>query len=283
MRIPKLVLWSLIPMTLGIVPAGEAADAGSAKGSLKVRGNTVAITHVYALRYDNDEGLLQGPEVRVLLADREVSPALLSDWLLDRLEKLARQGQIRGVLLKLNPSKPGSQQGTLLYPSDDPQQTSTRFFTMVGGDAEKLKIERDDVVGEARNVGNKEYEYAVSIRAPIRPDEPVTARLKGKAALESPQVQTFLASETAMRAGDLEAARPLTAPESFKAIEEYVKQVGEAAYRETMKNEIPPTGERLKEIREVVVRGDRALIVLQRPEGKTAVTLAQVAGKWLMD
>src|SRR5512147_805309 len=89
--------------TLALAPA-QAIDPGWAKGSLRVDGRTIALTHAYVHRHDNEEGLLEGRELRILLADREVPESILAGVRTAALEKLARGNGVQGVLLTVDPA-----------------------------------------------------------------------------------------------------------------------------------------------------------------------------------
>lgn len=300
MRLISILAVLLVLTTTGfhVAPAGlvtlggSTQDPGFAKGTLKVDGQVISLTHAYAWQYDNEEGLLDAPELRILLTDREVSPSLLSGAYLVHLDMSAREGKVRGLLLTVDPGHPSqSLHGTLLYPPTKPQG-SLHFFSISNteGVFEKFDLGKDRVAGEVRyrekgdpDVGFRPFEYAVSFSAPLLRDEPITAKLTGRPALESPPVQALLAYERALLAGDLEAARRRSSPEGFKQTEALMAQVGKDTFLEMMRQEIPDSATRQRQIRQVFVRGLRALVIFQMGEMKGAQMMVQVNGVWLVE
>ncbi|HEX7947278.1 MAG TPA: hypothetical protein VF495_21615, partial [Phenylobacterium sp.] len=68
----KAFRWGLAALLLICAPAAHALDAGTASGHYVREGQRFEFAHAIALSQDNAEGLLDhGPQVRVLLSDRE--------------------------------------------------------------------------------------------------------------------------------------------------------------------------------------------------------------------
>ena len=266
---------------------------GSAKGTLKVDNNNILLKYAYAHQYDNEEGMLDGPELRILLADRKVPQSLISGF--DgpsNLDSWTRVGKILGVLLKVDPKKvDGSVAGTLLCSPPDPQGSLIFFADNVQNKVnmfnKTLKIQNNLVLGEARYQYQKvedlpSFDFAVSFSAPLFHDEKITARLIGKKAIESPQVQALLLYNKAVREGNLDHARQVStaADKNFKELNLFQKQASEQAFQEMIKETFPEDKQLQKQIKEVVVRDSKAVIIAQVKGGKTATTVVLVDGQW---
>jgi hypothetical protein len=282
----KYILLMVAALILSVNPT-FAIDPGFAKGYLKIDGETITLTHAYAMQNENEEGVLEQAELRILLTDREVSQTLLSGPFLESLQSLARKGGVRGVLLKLDARKllKAPVYGTLLVAPKNPQE-SFLFFTISSEDGsfEKLEQANNRVVGKTHYQFKMEnsFEYDVSLSAPLFRDE-VTARLTGAQALNSPHIQALLAYEGALRNGDLETVRGLSTPERYEQVKAYRAHIGEKDFPKQVKSEIPGPEKRKKQIREVIVRGSRAFVVLQEADGKTVQILIQVDGTWKIE
>lgn len=267
-----------------------ALDPGTARGELAVNGQKVTLTHSYALRQDNAEGLMDGPELRLLFADREVSPEVLAGPVLSDVDRLAREGAVRGLVLRVAADRtPESVNGTVLFPPADPQ-ASLPFFTKSGAGAGFTRFQLGDnrVVGEAEMQSDRDpsfkgmavYEYRVSFSAPIFQDRKVTASLKGKEARESAPARAFLAFEKALREGDLAKVRAAVIPARWKELETYLAQVGEAQFKAQAREMSPPTATRQKQIERVVVREDRATVIYKEPGATGFQSLVREGEVW---
>lgn len=280
----KYALLAMIGFFL-LAGARGAIGAEQTKGSLKVNGTTISLTHAYAMLYGNEEGYDDGPELRILLSDRELPLTLLSGPVLSGLDDLARKGEIQGILLKLDPRKlaKGSVNGTLLYAPKDPRE-SLRFFTLSGEAVgfQELKTANNRVVGTTKQKIEGEefsFEYAASFNAPLVHDK-VTARFSGGEALKSPQAQAYLAFAQALREGNFEAARGFSTPERIRRMEEFKAHVGDTVFRDQLKGQVPSEAECRRQIKEVFVRGSLAFIVVQEDGGKSLRPLVLIGKDW---
>jgi hypothetical protein len=274
-----------------VVPAvALALDPGTARGELTVDGQKIPLTHAYALRQDNAEGLMDGPELRLLLSDRELSSELLAGPVLGGLDQLARQGAVRGVLMRVTADRPPeSVHGTVLYAPRDPRM-SLPFFTKSGegGGFRRFALGDKRVTGEVEEEPAAQsafadvplYGYRASFSAPIFEDRPVTAILKGKEARESPHARAFLAFEKALREGDLEKVRASITPGRWQETEQYVAQAGEAQFKAQTRQMVPPTATRERQIERVVVRGDRATVIYNEAGAKGFASVVNDGGRW---
>ena len=283
----RLLAALILPAVL--LPGPSAAiDPGTAKGMLTTARGEVALTHAFAMEHQNEEGMGDGPELRVLLADREVPQALLSGPVLGALDARVRAGGLRGVLLRLDPKRlvAGPVRGTLLEAPADPQQ-SLLFFTL-SGDAglDDLKVDATRVTGRARHPMTDgpggDFGYDVAFSAP-RFTDVVTTRLTGAKAAGSEPAKALLAWERAVRAGDLAAAKALASPAKMGPLEAFVAAVGAEAFRREVATGIPDQKTRERQIREVIVRGDRASVVFQEKGGRGVAVLVRQDGVWQVE
>lgn len=281
-------------MGIGIAVAGagdtaRAIDPGTAQGTLKVNSTAVALTHAVVFRKDNAEGVLDNPELRIALTDREIASDLLADLIPERLEMLARDGKVRGLLWKLDARTPKQAlQGTLLLPPGKPTE-SLVFFTRsnTAGIFERFETSNNRVVGEAKHASEPKaevagYDYAVSFTAPLLQDGKITDRPVGPPAVRHPAAQVYLGFQRALRTGDLEVARRFASPDRIRQVEMLRRQLGEAAFRQQVKQFVPEEAGLVRTLRQVVVRTDVAVVVLQeRPDApRSGETLRLVSGVW---
>lgn len=284
---PSWLLGAFLTLAPAVAPA---IDPGVARGELVLDGETVPLTHSYALRQDNAEGLMDGPELRLLLADRELSTDLLAGPVLSGLDRLARQGGVKGVLLRVDADRrPDAVRGTVLHAPPDPQQ-SLPFFTRSGKDAglERFEVGDRRVVGEVAVPADAEpgfpgvpaYGYRASFSAPIFEDRRVSADLKGKDARQSAPARAFLAFEKALREGDLAKVRAAITSARWQETEGFIAQMGEAQFKAQVRQMVPPTATREKQIERVVVREDRATVIYRESGAKGFTVLVKDGDAW---
>jgi hypothetical protein len=282
---------AVLASILAVVPAvAFAIDPGTARGELVLDGDKTALTHAYALRQDNAEGLMDGRELRILLSDRELSTDLLAGPVLGELDQLARQGGVKGVLLRVDADRrPDSVNGTILHAPADPQQ-SLPFFTKSGQGAGFTRFELGDnrVVGEVEEQpdaqagfpGVPSYGYRASFSAPIFEDRKVTANLQGKEARQSAPAKAFLAFERVLREGDLPKIRAAVSPSRWRETEQFIALVGEADFKAQVREMVPPTATREKQIERVVVRENRATVIYKEGGARGFTVLVNDGGVW---
>ncbi|MBI1734366.1 MAG: hypothetical protein HYR51_04260 [Candidatus Rokubacteria bacterium] len=158
-------------------PAAFAIDVGTVQGSLQVDGVTVALTHAFAHLHDNAERLLHRPrELRILLADREVPRDALGGIALPALMRMAREGRVRGLLLRLDADQPTREVLTPLRPPVDPDQPVV---------VRKISVAHNRVTGEI------EYGDRLRFSAPLFSERRVTEDLRGEAARQSVQARVL--------------------------------------------------------------------------------------------
>lgn len=279
---------------LALFPAAAIAiDPGVAKGTLQVEGDAVTLSHSLALRQDNTEGLLDGPELRLLLSDREVPPSALAGPQLTGIERLARSGGVRGILLRLEAdARPDSVFGTLLYPPTE-LGASLTYFTLSGEGAGFQRFETGDkrILGEAAHRSHPEadfpgmvrFEYQAGFSAPVFQDLDVTADLKGRAAQDSEPARAFLVFEQALRDADLAAAFARMTEARAEELRNFLEQIGESEFRAQAVAMLPPNEVRKGQIERVVIRGKRATLIYREPGALGAGTLVEKDGAWKVD
>jgi hypothetical protein len=279
-------------LTVLLAGAGPAAalDAGKADGSLSVGQGVVELKTAYAVQYFNDEGLADGPELRILLADRKVDLDLLTGPTADAIERAARKGKLRGILLRLDPNQLAKApvRGTLLMSPQSPAD-SLMHFTVTGesGGLEALEVTRDRVQGKAqfRSAGGDStaFSYGSAFIARLLQDR-ASARLIGLRAQESPPAKTVLAFERALREGDLATVSAHATPERFAGLDADFLRVGPVVFLEQVRAQLPEPAVRQRQVREVVIHGSRAWVVMVKEDGsRTVAALVHSDGVWKVD
>lgn len=266
-----------------------AIDPGKATGTLTTAQGAASLSHAYAMQYFNEEGLAEGPELRVLLTDRAVDQDLLSGPMLTALERVVRKGGVKGVVLRLDPKELNKVpvRGTLLLPPPTPRE-GLLFFTIAGdsGGFESLKIGNNRVTGKAVFKSNaaeaSAFAYEATFSAPLFKDDP-SGRLIGRKAAESPPAQALLAFERSLRLGDLTGAGGYATATKMAEIDAYQAAVGPAVFLEEVAARTPDTRVREQQIQEVVLRGKRAYVIILEESGRTVAPLVHAEGTWQVD
>lgn len=291
----KTILVNFIFLAELVFSSGAfAIDPGTASGTLKVDGDVVALSHAYAHLHDNAEGWLDNKkEMRILVTDREVAEDALAGLNpFFTLSAMVRQGPLRGVLIRFDPAKPKSIQVTVLYPPKD-QRNSLANKTI--SDSEKSPLE-NLLISELRvsasvnrsGEGNAELgwpaeSYSFRFSAPLFREPAVSAILKDKQALNSPQVKAVLARAAAFIKGDLEKTRQLSTERSSREIENFLAQSKEEALK-MMRDSGKEIEQAVKKGKlRLIVRGDRASLMVDAKDGNSMYGLIRKDGKWLVD
>lgn len=278
---------------LSFVLAGPAAVAEALKtdGSLTTPHGKVPLTEAYAVEYLDEEGLSDGPELRILFADRRVDRELLSGPQLTGLERAARKGALRGVLLRLDPKllNKAPVRGTLLAAPATAQDTLTHFtVTAENGGFSRLELSGNRVSGATRFQSNaappaQPYGYEATFSATAAKDV-ASARVIGKRAQESAQAKAVLAFERALREADMVTVSSLTTPGRFAELDALYLQVGAVSFLEQVRSQLPEPHLRPAQVRELAVFGSRAYLVMVDAAGtRTVAALAHQDGTWKVD
>jgi hypothetical protein len=253
-----LRLW-LAGLILLCAGSACALDLGAASGRYAHDNVRIEVSHAIALMQDNTEGLLDhGPQMRVLLSDRDAPIQALYGIAFPPVRAMARQGGLRGLLLEFDPADRTSLRITVLAKPDDPTEFAPSLsLSNSNGLWRRLTVDAAHVEGEFQS--GDDPGLAFSFSAPVSTD-PVTADLKGAAALSSEQVRVLNARAQALGRGDLPAALALTshqAADQLKAIPPAQLKQASASMPELIKA--------LKGVKRVVVR--KASAVAMMPDG----------------
>lgn len=112
-----LAIASLVLLLLSFVPEAVAIDPGRASGFMTAGSERVALREAYALLHaGHDRGSEFSPELRLVLADREIPQASLAGTNPLPVLELARTGKVRGLLIRLDPDDADTLRVTLLVP-----------------------------------------------------------------------------------------------------------------------------------------------------------------------
>jgi len=281
-----MLLWLLASP----LPNALAIDPGTAQGWLEVNQEIIALTQGYAHLHDNAEGLLDlRKELRILLTDREVPQESLRGIAFLPVHDLAKQGQVRGLLIRLDPKDHRGIQVTSLCPPVNSRET---FLTQtIRSSGQKLPIElkisgnrvtgeiHQPAEGERDPMGLPKLNYAVKFSAPLFHELAITADLKGKAAQDSPQVRLLREKARALAKGDFETVHRLSTKRANRQTQVFLAEAGSEAkfFAEKAAADMERS---IKLIRRVVVRGERAVVIFSKTQWSNFV---QERGEWKSD
>jgi len=284
----KLVL--LLSFLLATVPVAFALDPGTVKGSLKVGGKDVPLKSSIAYLHDNAEGMLDKPkELRIVISDREVPQDALSGIGIPPVMQMAREGKVRGILIRLDPGNLKQIFVTLLDKPADPQMSLvTQTISDSSRDAfKKLAVANNRAIGEIERRNSRSsvsadmptVDFAVQFNAPVFAEPPVTADLKGKDAQNSPQVRVLREKARVLAKGDFAGLKKISTERANKSTDAFLAAAGAQAkpYAKEAAAEIEQS---IKKIQRVVVRGDRAVAIFGKGEW---TTFARESGEWRSD
>jgi len=262
-------------------------DPGIAKGSLRVNEKNITLRHAYAHLHDNAEGLLDKTErFRVLFTDREVPSNALDGIAFVPVMELAKQGRVQGVMFEMDPDDPNNVVMTLLLPPSGPGRLLIRQTISVDGEDlfKEWAMKDHRVVGAIERSGEREpgladfpaISYSVKFDAPIFNEPQVSADLKGRAALDSPQARLLFAKADALAKGDLAAAQKVSTERANRWNQAFLA----GAKADSLAKQATEMKKSLQKIQRVVERGDRAVVILP---GKQWFTFVREAGEWKSD
>lgn len=243
---------ALLIATLLVPGRAPAIDPGWVKGSLVTERGEVALTHAYAMEHRDEEGIGRGAELRILLADREVRETLLSGPVFTAVERECRDRGLRGVLLRVDPQRLATAPVRVAVLDMAPGSPPGLAFATLPGEAaglEPLRVDPTRVTGKvrrARGGGAGDFGYDATFSAPRFVDV-VTERLSGPRAATSAPALALLEAERAAGA----------------AISDPRRWAGR--------------------IVEVVVRGDRASVVVQERGRRRVTVLVRKDAQWQVD
>lgn len=268
-----------------------AIDPGIAQGTLKVNNETIELKEAYAHFHDNAEGLLDYPkEVRIVLADRKVPQESLRGIAFLPVTALAKEGNVRGLLLQFDPGDQSKMVVTILR---KPSRQGASLTTLSRSGSEK-KMFKKLVISKTRVGGETEYEekgskdsesfpnisYSVKFSAPLFNELPVTADLKGRAAQDSPQAKVLREKIKALEKGDFDAVKRLSTERANRRTDIFLAQMGTDQARMFAKEAAREEEQSLKGIKRVVVRGSTAVMIFSK---NVWSNFALEGGQWKLD
>jgi hypothetical protein len=270
--------------------AAYAIDPGRAQGMLMINQETVDLKEAYAHYHDNAEGLLDRPkEIRIVLSDRQIPQESLRGIAFLPVTVLAREGQVKGLLLQFDPGDQSKMMVTLL---NRPSRPGLSLMTLSLIDTEqpllkRLIITKTRVEGEVEYTEKRQTEggdlpslsYSVKFSAPLFYELPVTADLKGKTALESLQIKVLREKISALKKGDFETVKKVSSDKANRSNAAFMEQMGDNA-KVFGKEAAADLEKSLKTLKRIVVRSDRAIAICS---DKTWMTFVKEGGHWKSD
>jgi hypothetical protein len=168
--VSALAVASLVCFLLAVIPTAAAIDPGQASGYLEIDGKRIELREAFAHLHRNPDGRLPfTPELRIVLADREVPQASLAGLEALPVLDLARAGDVRGLLIRLDPDVPGVALVTLLLPPPRGEDTlvtrrhAGRDDPVVRG----LKLSATRVGGQVECPAGDDPKCSVRFSAPV--------------------------------------------------------------------------------------------------------------------
>ena len=256
---------------------------------LRVNGKEIMLTHASALLHDNAEGLLDLPtELRILLSDCEAPAGALAGIAFDLpVERMAKEGKLRGLLLKLDPNDAGELRIVLLDAPEDPHGmllthtlTSTnkdtiKGFKFAGGMASGTIEQSGDAESAFEDM--PDVSYSASFQAALIKEAAITSDLKGKDAQNSAQAKIIMKKGEALENKDFNALSLLSTAganqrhEVFLSNPAFLKAAPQAGAE--MKKSV-------QKITRVVERGARAIVIF---DGTSWANFVKEGQEWKSD
>jgi hypothetical protein len=146
-----LAITGLVLLLLTLVPTAAAIDPGRATGYLVVNGTRIELREAYAhLHGDRDSRLPFAPELRIVLADREIAQESLRGPETLPVVELALSGEVRGLLIRADPDDTSSATVTILAaPAPGSRSLITHSFSGTGqGAIRELRLSPQRVGGD---------------------------------------------------------------------------------------------------------------------------------------
>jgi len=267
-----------------------AIDPGTVQGSVQVNQETIGLTHSYAHLHDNAEGLLDRPrELRIVLTDREIAQDALRGIVFLPVMQMAREGKVRGLMVRLDPNNHHNLLVTLLYPPSGPGASlMTQTLSTSGQKAPiNLRISDHRVTGDLQHRDDHEadfadipkLDYAVKFSAPLFHEPAVTENLKSKAARNSPQAGVLREKARILAKGDFETLKRISTERARRETQALLAQAGPEA-NSFAKQAAADLEQSIKRIQRVVVRGDRAVVIFSDKQWSSFVREGE---KWKSD
>ena len=239
-----------------------ADEAARVEATLHYNGQALPLTKVLVLQNGNEEGLEDGPHLRIYLSDGDIPLAVAGDAGTLRAKAYARDAGINSVVILADPAGKSLAGATSLLSA--PGLDAGAFASSNSTDAFKeLHLAAGRVSGSVAADG-KVFTLDASFDAPLTA-YPVTSDLTGKPALDSAPVKALIAYHDALVKGDMAAMARVATAEQVKGISEFRAQAGEKAFRAAVKQEGGGAAV-AKAVTRLVVRGSAASVVLKGGE-----------------
>ncbi len=267
-----------------------AQGANTAAGTLRINGTSIKLTHARAHLHDNAEGLIsRKSELRILLTDREVPATALYGVSFPPVWQMAMRGEVQGLLLEMDPADPNNINAIVLQkPREAGRSLMNLGASVTGGKLFKeWKLAGGRVSGSidrgkdepSENEDIPNIAYTVRFDAKVDAEPPVTQDLKGAQALASAPVRALLLAADAMSRADFPALKKLSTASGAARLDELIATAGGQAKTIARQNGTEMKA-LLKKVKRVVIRGDRATVIM--PDGNSAAVVRE-AGAWKTD
>ena len=242
--------------------AAAAEEAARLEATLHYNGRTMPLTKMLVLQNGNEEGLEDGPHLRIYLSDGEIPVGVAGGAGTLRAKAFARDAGISGVVILADPS--GKSLAGAIYLLNAPGLEPGSFASSNGTDTFKeLHVAAGRATGSAA-IDGEAFTLDANFDAPLTA-YPVTSDLTGKAAIDSAPVKVLIAYRDALQKGDMAAIARVATAEQVKGLSEFRSQAGEKAFRAAVKQEGGGAAV-AKAVKRLIVRGSTASVVLKGGE-----------------
>ena len=253
-----------------------AAEGTQIEGTLTYNGATKPLDHVLIVRAGNEEGMEDGPKLRIYLSDGEIPLRFAGGATILGAKAYAQRTGISTVVIMADPAGKdrGGQFSLLNAPGLQPgvavSTSTTNAFSA-------LQVTESQASG-ATSLSDPPFGLQATFNAPITTN-PITSDLTGKAAVDSAQAKTLMGFRDALGKADLASAAKYATAAKMKGIEQARTMMGDQLFRAEVKKEMggPPLAQTIKR---VIVRGDSASVMMGR--GSVA-ELVQEDGGWKLE
>lgn len=261
--------------TLLLIVAGPAfaLDPGVASGRYDGDEGKLSFSHAVALAVDAVEDAPVRKQLRVVLSDVELPPAALTGRAFPPVWKMARDGQVKGLLLEFDPADPNSLQVTVLAPPEPGYSLANVSLSNSAGLWAQLQVNATRAVGELKAEASENMSFKFS--APVFTDA-VIADLKGAAAAAAEPTRVLLARAEAMAKGDMATVAQL----STAAVGADLAAMPPEALKMARAQLIPELIRGLRAPSRVVVREQTAAVMIGKG---TWANARKVDGVWKAD
>jgi hypothetical protein len=211
--LPIIFASALFASTVSATNAG----IGTASATVQLGGVDTNLLKSVALLRDDAEGLMEQKRIiRVLLSDKPESASTLVGVSFPPALGLARQGQLKGMLLEFDPSDRTRMRVTLLA-KPDVGGVSLESISLFNSQGlwQSLHVTPDRIEGSYQSSGDGVPSFGFD--APLASDA-IVADLKGIEAQKSEPLQVLIARAEAIRDGDLTTAVRLSSADSANTL-----------------------------------------------------------------